>query len=218
MKYIQISAQTIFLFIMPLIGNAETTCLDKVKTLELKRNHAVSIGGMWGYFEKNFSLKKNPAEAIQLDSRINKIFFLLSHLCETQNGIPLTPLAIYISKNLSNKGEDKFKDELLLLGKTPQQIKEWFEFSNYSENHASRTLINSEIQKAIDQSATLIMRYVQLTEIIPHGNSLKESFQKMKNLTIDVDHLLSNQPYLSQALEETSHFLYWDDLSEGDVG
>ena len=142
----------------------------------------------------------------------------MDHLCKTQNGIPLTPLAIYISKNLSNKGEDKFKDELLLLGKTPQQIKEWFEFSNYSENHASRTLINSEIQKAIDQSATLIMRYVQLTEIIPHGNSLKESFQKMKNLTIDVDHLLSNQPYLSQALEETSHFLYWDDLSEGDVG
>ncbi|SVB57494.1 uncharacterized protein METZ01_LOCUS210348 [marine metagenome] len=218
MKYIQISAQTIFLFIMPLIGNAETTCLDKVKTLELKRNHAASIGGMWGYFEKNFNLKKIPVEAIQLDSRINKIFFLLSHLCETQNGIPLTPLAIYISKNLSNKGEDKFKDELLLLGKTPQQIKEWFEFSNYSENHASRTLINSEIQKAIDQSATLIMRYLQLTEIIPHGNSLKESFQKMKNLTIDVDHLLSNQPYLSQALEETSHFLYWDDLSEGDVG
>ena len=116
MKYIQIFAQTIFLFIMPLIGNAETTCLDKVKTLELKRNHAVSIGGMWGYFEKNFSLKKNPAEAI------------------------------------------------------------------------------------------------------PHRNSLKEYFQKMKNLTIDVDHLLSNQPYLSQALEETSHFLYWDDLSEGDVG
>ena len=218
MKYIQISAQTIFLFIMPLIGNAETTCLDKVKTLELKRNHAASIGGMWGYFEKNFNLKKIPVEAIQLDSRINKIFFLLSHLCETQNGIPLTPLAIYISKNLSNKGEDKFKDELLLLGKTPQQIKEWFEFSNYSENHASRTLINSKIQKAIDQSATLIMRYVQLTEIIPHGNSLKESFQKMKNLTIDVDHFLSNQPYLSQALEETSHFLYWDDLSEGDVG
>ena len=103
MKYIQISAQTIFLFIMPLIGNAETTCLDKVKTLELKRNHAASIGGMWGYFEKNFNLKKIPVEAIQLDSRINKIFFLLSHLCETQNGIPLTPLAIYISKNLSNK-------------------------------------------------------------------------------------------------------------------
>ena len=62
MKYILISSQTIFLFIMPLIGNAETTCLDKVKTLELKRNRAVSIGGMWGYFEKNFNLKKIPVE------------------------------------------------------------------------------------------------------------------------------------------------------------
>ena len=184
MKYIQISAQTIFLFIMPLIGNAETTCLDKVKTLELKRNHAVSIGGMWGYFEKNFSLKKNPAEAIQLDSRINKIFFLLSHLCKTRNGIPLT-----------------FKDELLLLGKTPQQIKEWFDFCYYSENRASRTLIRSKISKAMVRSSALVMRYVQLAEAIPHRNSLKEYFQKMKNLTIDVDHLLSNQPYLSQALE-----------------
>ena len=218
MKYIQISAQTIFLFIAPLIGNAKTTCLDKVKTLELKRNHAVSIGGMWGYFEKNFSLKKIPVEAIQLDSRINKVFFLLSHICETQNGIPLTPLAIYISKNLSNKGEDKFKDELLILGKTPQQIKEWFDFCYYSEHQVSRTLISSEITKAMDQSSALVMRYVRLTEAIPYRNSLKEHLKKIKNLIIDVDHLLSNQPYLSQALEETSHFLYWDDLSEGDVG
>ena len=119
MKYIQIFVQIIFLLSIPLMGNAETTCLDKVKALELKRNHAVSIGGMWGYFEKNFSLKKIPTEAIQIDSRINKLFFLLNHLCETQNGIPLTPLAIYLSKNISQKGEDQFKDELLVLGKTP---------------------------------------------------------------------------------------------------
>jgi len=29
--------------------------------------------------------------------------------------------------------------------------------------------------------------------------------------------LLTNQPDLSQALEETSYFLYWD-ISEGDLG
>ena len=141
MKYSQIFAKTIFLLALPLLGNAEATCSDKVAKLELKRTQAVSIGGMWGYFEKNFNLKKISIEAIQLDSRINKIFFLLNHLCETRNGIPLTPLARYISKNLSNKGEDKFKNELLILGKTPEQIKEWFEFCRYSENHASRTLL-----------------------------------------------------------------------------
>ena len=141
----------------------------------------------------------------------------MNHLCEAQNGIPLTPLAIYISKNLSNKGRDKFENELLFIGKTPQQIKEWFEFCSYSENHASRTLINSKTHKAIDQSTPLVTRYLQLTEAIPHGNSLKKSSQKLKTLMIDVDQLLRNQPYLSQSLEETSHFLYWD-ISEGDLG
>ena len=185
--------------------------------LELKRDPVVSIGGMWGYFEKNFNLKKISIEAIQLDSRIDKIFFLLNHICETQNGIPLTPLAIYISKNLSNKGKDKFRNELLVLGKTPQQIKEWFEFCRYSENHVSRTLLNSEIQIAIDQSTPFIMRYAQLTRATPNENLPRESFQKMKNLIIDIDKLLSRQFYLSQALEETSHVLYWD-ISEGDLG
>jgi hypothetical protein len=132
-----------------LLGNAETTCLDKVKALELKRNYSVPIGGMWGYFEKNFNLKEIPTEAIQLDSRINKLFFILNHLCETQNGIPRTPLAIYLSKNISQKGKDQFKNELLVLGKTPQQIKEWFDFCSYAESHASRTLLDSKIQKAI---------------------------------------------------------------------
>ena len=217
MKYIQTFVQTIFLLSIPLLGNAEATCLDKVKALELKRNYAVSIGGMWGYFEKNFNLKKIPTEAIQIDSRINKLFFILSHLCETQNGIPLTPLAIYLSKNISQKGEDQFKDELLVLGKTPEQINEWFDFYRYAESHASRTLLNSKIQKAIDQSTALIMRYVQLAETIPNENRLKDPSQKMKALITDLDNLLTSQPYLRQALEETSHFLYWD-ISEGDLG
>ena len=217
MKYIQILVQTIFLLSIPLLKNAEATCLDKVKELELKRNYAVSIGGMWGYFEKNFSLKKVPTEAIQIDSRINKLFFILNHLCETRNGIPLTPLAIYLSKNISKKGEDQFKDELLVLGKTPEQIKEWFDFFRYAESRASRTLLNSKIQKAIDQSTALIMRYVQLAEANPHEKRSKTPSQKMKVLVTDLDNLLTSQPYLSQALEETSHFLYWD-ISEGDLG
>jgi hypothetical protein len=210
-------SQTILLFIIFIFGNAEATCLKKVKKLELKRNYAVSIGGMWGYFEKNFSLKKIPTEAIQLDSRINKLFFILYHLCDTQSGIPLTPLAIYLSKNISQKGEDQFKDELLVLGKTPQQIEEWFGFCRYAESHISRNLLDSKIQKAIDQSTKLIMRYVQLAKAIPRENRSRNPSNKVKVLVTDLDNLLINQPYLRQALEETSHFLYWD-ISEGDLG
>ena len=55
--------------------NTETSCLNRVEALELKRDNAVSSSGVWGYFEKNFNLEKIPLEAIQLDSRINKFFF-----------------------------------------------------------------------------------------------------------------------------------------------
>ena len=218
MKYLQIFIQTTLLIVLTSTGNAEITCVDKVRQLDLKREDIVFNGGMWGYFEKNYDLEKSPLESLQLDSRINKIFFLLNHLCETQNGIPLTPLAKYVSQNLTEKGEKKFKDELLLLGKTIQQIDEWFKFSRYAENQISRTLVISEIQKAIDNCTPLIKRYVQLTEIISHGSLQKnKSFQKMLTLIADIDRLLSNQPYLAQASEETSQILYWD-ITEGDLG
>ena len=94
--------------------------------------------------------------------------------------MPLTPLVIYISKNISQKGEDKFKDELLVLGKTPQRIKEWFDFCEYSLSHVSRILLHSEIQKAIDQSTPLVIRHVQLTKI----KSKKESPNLLYNFKI----------------------------------
>ena len=195
MKYVQIFIQIILLIALATTGNAGPTCSDKVRQLELQKENVPIV------FMK---------EVMQLDSRVNKILFLLNHLCETQSGIPLTPLAIYLSQNLAEKGEDKFKAELLVIGKTPQQIDKWFEFCRYAENQISRTLIIHKILTAIDQSIPLIERYVQLAEIISRGGSPEESLQKMLTLTIDVDQLLFNQPYLVQALEETSHVPYWD--------
>jgi len=63
-KYIRVFAQTLFLLAIPLLGNAETICLDKMKALELKRNHAVSSGGIWGYFEKNSNLNIIPTRVL----------------------------------------------------------------------------------------------------------------------------------------------------------
>ena len=172
---------------------------------------------MWGYFEKVPELRKLSVDAIQLDSRINKIFFTLDYLCDTEKGIPLNDLATYISYNLSIKGKIKFKSELLLLGKTSQQIDRWFKFCRYAENQMSRTLVSSKIQTAIDDFSYLIERYVHLTEIVSGGGSPKESLQKVNALAIDMDKFLLNQPYLAQALEETSHVPYGD-ITEGDLG
>ena len=217
MKYFQIFLQ-VALFIMLVVPvHAKPDCLDKVRYLELKKENVALHRGIWGYFETNPALKKQSVVAIQLDSRVNKILFLLNHLCQTKHGIPLTPLAIYLSQNLAAKGEIAFKAELLSIGKTPQQVDKWFEFCRYAENNMSRVLIIAQIHKAIDQSTPLLEDYVQLAGIISRKGSPKKSIEMAKKLTINIDQLLYTQPYFTQALEETSHVLFWD-TTEGDLG
>jgi len=70
MKYVQIFIQIILLIALATTGNAGPTCSDKVRPLESKKENVPIV------FMK---------EGMQLDSRVNKILFLLNHLCETQN-------------------------------------------------------------------------------------------------------------------------------------
>ena len=165
---------------------------------------------MWGYFERVPELRVHSVDAIQLDSRINKIIFALNHLCETKKGIPLNDLATYIAINLSKKGKKEFKSELLLLGKTPQQIKFWFDFYYYAQNHKSRTLNISKIRNALNQSTRFIERYNQLASGISQDEPPKVILKKTQALNINIDKLLSQQPYLVQALDEISRVPYWD--------
>ncbi len=189
---------------------AESSCIEWVSQLKSKNDNIVLNGGMWGYFEKDSELRKRSVSALQLDSRVNKIFFALDHLCETQDGIPLNDLALYIAYNLSQKSKDAFRDELLVLGKTKKQIDTWFEFDTYAQHNKSRTLELSKIKTAVDQSTSLINSYVQLAEIISGGSSPDLSLQKALSLQLEIDQLLKEQPYLAQALEEISEVPYWD--------
>ena len=217
MRYLYIFLQITLIAVLVTNVSAKPICLDQLRQIELKKEDIDSNRGIWEYFEKNRDLKKRSVDAIQLDSRINKILFLLNHLCDTQSGIPLTPLAIYLSQNISEKGEGKFKSELLAIGKTPRQIDKWFAFCRYAESRVSRTLVIAKIQTAINQSIPLILRYVKIADVISRGDPPEDSLQKVNTLTINIDQFLFNQPYLAQALEETSHVPYWD-ITEGDLG
>ncbi len=210
MKFVYISLQLALLTTWVTIAKAESSCIDWVSQLKSKKENVSFNGGMWGHFEKNPELRKKSTTALQLDSRINKIFFALDHLCETQNGIPLNDLALYIAYNLSSKSKKEFREELLVLGKTKKQINTWFEFYDYAQHKKARTLQLSEIKTAINQSAILINRYTQLAEVISNGESPEQALHKTLILSSNIDQLLKEQPYLAQALEEFAHVPYWD--------
>ena len=189
---------------------ASPSCHELVAPL-IKTNDSIALnGGLWGYFEKDPFLRKYSTEAVQLDSRINKVFFLLNYLCETKNGIPFNDLATYISRSIADKGEPAFKAELIILGKTSKQINNWFNFFMFAQSHRFRTLDSSTIRATINKAIPLINSYVSLEKNI---NQSKESKVILKNagaLRIKIDRFLSSDPYITQALDEISHVPYWD--------
>jgi len=135
---------------------ASPSCHELAAPL-IKTNDSIALnGGLWGYFEKDPFLRKYSTQAVQLDSRINKVFFLLNYLCETKNGIPFNDLATYISRSIANKGEPAFKEELIILGKTSKQINNWFNFFMFAQSHRFRTLNSSTIQATINKAIPLI--------------------------------------------------------------
>ena len=189
---------------------ASPSCHELVAPL-IKTNDSIALnGGLWGYFEKDPFLRKYSTQAVQLDSRINKVFFLLNYLCETKNGIPFNDLATYISRSIANKGEPAFKEELIILGKTSKQINNWFNFFMFAQSHRFRTLNSSTIRATINKAIPLINNYVSLEKNINQSKQSKVILKNAEELRIKIDRFLSSDPYITQALDEISHVPYWD--------
>ena len=183
----------------------------KLVTPLIKAIDSIALnGGLWGYFEKDPFLRKYSAQAVQLDSRINKIFFLLNYLCETKNGIPFNDLATYISRSIANQGEPAFKEELIILGKTSKQIKNWFNFFKFAQSHRLRTLNSSTIRATINKAIPLINNYVSLEKNINQSKQSKVILENAGALIIKIDGFLSSDQYIAQALDEIAHVPYWD--------
>ena len=209
-KNIFIFLQSLLLALFVSTAFASSSCHELVTRL-IKTNDSIALnGGLWGYFEKDPFLRKYSTQAVQLDSRINKVFFLLNYLCETKNGIPFNDLAAYISRSIADKGEPAFKAELIIIGKTSKQIKSWFDFFKYAQSHRFRTLNSSTVRATINRAIPLINNYTSLEKNINQSKQSKVILKNAEVLRIKIDRFLSSDPYITQALDEISHVPYWD--------
>jgi len=209
-KKIFIFLQSLLLASFASTAFASPACHELFTPL-IKTNDSIAFnGGLWGYFEKDPFLRKYSTQAMQLDSRINKVFFLLNYLCETKNGIPFNDLATYISRSIADKGEPAFKAELTIIGKTSKQIKNWFVFFKFAQSHRFRTLNSSTIRATINRAIPLINNYTSLEKNINQTKKSKVILKNAGTLRVKIDRFLSSDPYITQALDEISHVPYWD--------
>ena len=164
---------------------------------------------MWAVFEGHKIFREKSSKAIQLDSKIQQLVWLLNYLCETVEGVPLNDLATYVTQNLQEKGQKQFKEELIILGKTESEIGIWFTFSDISLKNETRRLNTETIYRSIQKAAPLIQRYKQLTEEITQSPDMKQ-IESVNKLYREIEQLKSSDSYLAQALLETSQVPHWD--------
>lgn len=190
-------------------------CHEHIHPLHIERERVAELDGIWGLFEKNRSLQGSSVIAIDLDKKINSIIFHLQYLCDTLHGIPMNEVARYVRDGIEAKGQENFRKELIVLGKTEAEIDIWFEFTRFSLKNKERPLKLKSILKSIKDSASFIGSYVSLAQKIDRleiEDSIKNNSVKnhVIELSSKIESFFKSDPYMDQALTENAKIPYYD--------
>lgn len=184
-------------------------CNTQLAPLKKTKNAIIGDGGMWALFEHSKVLQEKSSKAIQLDSKVQQLVWLLDYLCKTTEGVPLNELATYLTQNLKEKTKPQFKQELVILGKTEAEIDIWFIFSDVSLKNETRQLDLKTVYNSIQKSLPLLLEYKSLAEEADQSPN-KKQIESVNNLYQKIEQLESSDPYLAQALLETAQVPHWD--------
>ena len=184
-------------------------CQKQLAPIKKSKNTIIQNGGVWAVFERHPSLRPQSSRAIQLDSKVQQLVWLLDYLCETREGVPLNELALYLTENLAKKSKKEFRAELIVLGKSSSEIDIWFSFVDIALKNEHRKLESRLLKESIQRAQPFISRYQTLARDIdasPNDGQLDEVDQLYRQ----IQELESSDVYLIQAVTETSQVPYWD--------
>ena len=184
-------------------------CRTQLSPLLKTTNTITEDGDMWARFERDTLLSPDSSKAMQLDSKVQQLIWLLDYLCETIKGVPLNDLAVYLTENLKEKSKKEFKAELIVLGKTRAEIDIWFAFSDLSLKNEGRKLEEGVIYHSIQKALPLLLKYKTLAEEVKQSPD-KKHIERVNQLYQEIDQLEPSNAYLAQALWETSQVPHWD--------
>jgi hypothetical protein len=208
----------LFLFYIPSSawGDETSACQKRVHPLQNKSEQVAQLDGVWGLFQKTAELQDYSAQSISLDNRVNSILFHLEYLCATLDGIPFDELSDYVSTGLAEKGEDRFRKELIILGKSEGEIDVWFEFSRFAVTNRYRTLEPQRVFRTIESAQFFVNGYLELAEKINNKENIGSVMQETQKLIKQIETFFKTDPYMSQAIYENAQVPHadWDE----DVG
>ena len=146
-----------------IVATDVVSCLDRLKSLDLRRTLVQKFGGMWGAFERNEDSKPYSFYGMQLDSNVNKMVFSLRYLCQTSEGVPLNNVAIEFKKLMQDHGREEAIRILLSRGEHPKDIEVFLNYEEFARKIRERKIDFKVINPRLDQAELLIDLYEELS-------------------------------------------------------
>jgi hypothetical protein len=92
------------------------------------------------------------------------MFFALRYLCKTAEGVPMTGLAITVSRWIDDKGVDGARQQMVELGNPEPVAKEWIDYAQEARKIANRKIPYAEVDVLIARTGPLMDLYQDLLE------------------------------------------------------
>ncbi len=199
-----ISVFTFTFSISTMAAAAPPTCLDLVNPLDNKVRAVKERGGLWSLFEKSRQLRDHSPMALQMDSKVISLMFILNYLCETEQGIPYDDLALYLNARFEETGgEGPVKDELLTMGYSIEEVTILIAFKKFAQKNRHRKLELNQIRKTIEKADQYAERYWLLSQKMKKRSGASV-IEEVKNLARDLAAFRATDPYMILADYENS--------------
>ena len=211
--FIQVMALCTFLFFSlnsAFADNLHPVCENKLKVYAKQKNAVASLGGLWGLFEQNETLRDHSIKAIQLDSKINHTLTSLEYLCTTVSGVPFNELADYIAHHLQKMDEKQFREHHDVLGKPAKVIDTWLEYYKIAVVTRERKLNLEQIRISLEAAESLFTKYHKLAQDISTHKSANNFLKPAIQLLEDIEHFRTQDKYMVQAINEEAQVPFWD--------
>ncbi len=140
----------------------EQSCAILLHPLDSKVEKVKAQGGIWGIFDKHYKVRNHARVTLKLDSTFAFMMVALDHICSTQKGIPYGEIATEILLIIDEKGEKVFKEEMINMGHTKEEVVNLLKFAKFSETSLTRELDIKQISKTIKESEPYIDRMIEI--------------------------------------------------------
>jgi hypothetical protein len=177
-------------------------CYTLFSPIENTANTIKARGGVWALFEKREIYRKHAIVGLHVDSKIASLIYTINYVCESQEFIPINPVANQVVPMMKEKGPEDFIEYYLTLSHPLAEIKVWAEYAHYFEAHRHRKLDFNLTKKTIEKARTFFERYTALDNRVKTTNDV-EGVAKAGNAIIDeIKQFHATDPILIQVNAE----------------